>query len=240
MRGDGVSRRLIGCWAVLIAVALVAAGCGELGIGGVQPAPGSPTRAQVQGLLDRVRVVADRARPGGYQRGCGKGEGCVFGSAWSDDHDGPDGHDGCDTRNDVLAAQLTQVRFRAGTRDCVVVAGVLIDPYTGDRVEFRKEEAGRVQIDHVYPLAAAWDLGASNWPPDKRIRFANDTVTNLLATTTAANQAKSDGTPADWLPPRAENHCFYAGKYLTVAVAYDLPVTAADNAVLHDIARDCP
>jgi len=225
--------------AVLLAV-MLAAGCGELGVGGVRPAPGSPTRAQVEELLDRVRVVAERTRPGGYQRGCGSGEACVFGPAWSDDHDGPDGHDGCDTRNDVLAAQLTEVRFRPGTRDCVVVAGVLIDPYTGERVEFTKEQARRVQIDHVYPLAAAWDLGASAWAPDRRVRFANDTATNLLATTAAANQAKRDATPAGWLPPRAENHCFYAGKYLTVAVTYDLPVTAADNAVLHDIARTCP
>ncbi|WP_067860654.1 HNH endonuclease family protein [Nocardia shimofusensis] len=216
------------------------AGCGELGIGGVRPAPGSPTRAQVQGLLEQVRVVAERGRPGGYERGCGKDEGCVFGSAWNDDYDGPQGHDGCDTRNDVLAAQLAQARFRAGTRECVVVSGVLLDPYTGDRVEFRKENAREIQIDHVYPLAAAWDMGASGWPMDERVRFANDTVRNLLATTASANQAKGDDTPADWLPPRAENHCFYAGKYLTVAVAYDLPVTAADNAVLHDIARDCP
>jgi len=195
---------------------------------------------QVQGLLEQVRVVAERGRPGGYDRGCGKGEGCVFGSAWSDDHGGPEGHDGCDTRNDVLAAQLTDVRFRAGTRDCVVVSGVLFDPYTGELIEFRKEDARKIQIDHVYPLAAAWDMGAADWPMDKRVRFANDIVTNLLATTASENQAKRDDTPAGWLPPRAENHCFYAGKYLTVAVAYDLPVSAADNAVLHDIARDCP
>lgn len=235
-----MSGQRVGWWAVLLAAVLVVAGCGELGIGSVRPAPGSPTRVQVQGLLAQVRVVAERGRPGGYDRGCGQGEGCVFGAAWSDDHDGPQGHDGCDTRNDVLAAQLTQVRFRAGTRDCVVVSGVLFDPYTGERIDFRKQDARRVQIDHVYPLAAAWDMGAAAWPMDKRTRFANDTATNLLATAATANQAKRDATPAGWLPPRAEYHCFYAGKYLTVAVTYDLPVTAADNAVLHGIARDCP
>ncbi|PFX02484.1 hypothetical protein CJ469_02932 [Nocardia farcinica] len=229
--------------AVVVLMAVVAsavAGCGQVRVGQVEPAPGSPTRAQVEDLLGRVRVVAERGRPGGYDRDCGRGGGCVFGPAWTDDHAGAEGHNGCDTRNDVLAAQLSDVRYREGTRDCVVVAGTLRDPYTGRLLEFRKADARDVQIDHVYPLAAAWDLGAAGWSPEQRVRFANDTVTNLLATAGAVNQAKGDATPAEWLPPARANHCFYAGKYLTVAVRYDLPVTAADNAVLHAIARTCP
>jgi len=123
---------------------------------------------------------------------------------------------------------------------CVVVEGVLTDPYTGADITFRKSDGGRVQIDHVYPLAAAWDMGAAGWPPAQRLRFANDLSVNLLATGATTNQSKGDDTPADWLPPARANHCFYAAKYLTVAVDYDLPITAADNAALHDIARGCP
>ncbi|WP_280340056.1 HNH endonuclease family protein [Nocardia neocaledoniensis] len=217
---------------------LVLTGCGVLTLEEpVAPAPGSPTRAEVTALLERVRVVASRPRPGGYERGCKAGQGCVFGPAWSDDTDAPGGHDGCDTRNNVLAAQLREV-VRRGR--CVVVEGVLADPYTGTEITFRKSDGGRVQIDHVYPLAAAWDMGAAEWTPRQRARFANDLSVNLLATGATTNQSKGDDTPADWLPPSRPNHCFYAAKYLTAALDYDLPITAADNAALHEVARGCP
>ncbi|MEV0684189.1 HNH endonuclease family protein [Nocardia sp. NPDC050378] len=227
----------MGRLAWLVVLMLACAGCGVLAPEPVAPAPGSPTRAEVSALLDQVRVIDARPHPGGYERGCKAGQGCVFGPAWSDDTDAPGGHDGCDTRNNVLAAQLRDA-VRRGR--CVVVEGVLTDPYTGTDIAFRKSDGGDIQIDHVYPLAAAWDMGAHAWPPERRLRFANDLSVNLLATGKATNQSKGDDTPGEWLPPARPNHCFYAAKYLTVAVAYDLPITAADNAALHDIARTCP
>jgi hypothetical protein len=89
-----------------------------------------------------------------------------------------------------------------------------------------------VQIDHVYPLAAAWDMGAAAWPLPQRIRFANDVELNLLAVDGRAKEDKRDRTPADWLPPARAYHCYYAGKYLTAAARYALPITTADSAVL--------
>lgn len=222
-----------------LVVALLAA-CAQVGDEPVAPAPGSPTRVQVEQLLASVRVIAERPHPGGYERGCKTGQACVFGESWTDDYDGPGGHDGCDTRNNVLAKQLSEVTFRPGTRDCVVVSGALDDPYTGRHLTFSKEDARDIQIDHVYALAAAWDMGASMWPPERRVTFANDLEVNLLATDAGTNQAKGDRTPSEWLPPARADHCFYAGKYLTVAVRYDLPITAADNATLTAIARTCP
>ncbi|MFB8273910.1 HNH endonuclease family protein [Nocardia colli] len=227
-------------WVVGALVLLCAAGCAQLGVGPVAPAPGSPTRAELEQLLAGVRVVPDRPHPGGYERGCKTGQGCVFGPAWTDDNDGPGGHDGCDTRNNVLARQLVEVSFRPGTRDCVVVGGTLNDPYTGKQIPFKKADANDVQIDHVFPLAAAWDLGAAGWPPERRIRFANDLDFNLLATDGRTNEAKGDKTPAQWLPPARANHCFYAGKYLTVAVQYELALTEADSLALQGVARTCP
>ncbi|WP_040833793.1 HNH endonuclease family protein [Nocardia brevicatena] len=203
------------------------------------PAPGSPARILLEQWLATVRVVPDRPHPGGYERGCRAEQACVFGPAWSDDHDGPGGHDGCDTRNNVLARQLTEVAYRPGTRGCVVLSGTLADPYTGALITFSKQAAQEIPVDHVYPLAAAWDLGASSWPLSQRIRFANDIDYNLQVTTRAANTDKGDGTPAEWLPPSRPGHCFYAGKYLTVAIRYDLPVTAADHEALRDIAATC-
>ncbi|MFC7449567.1 HNH endonuclease family protein [Rhodococcus daqingensis] len=228
---------------LLLAVLLggLVAGCGVLDrfAPTPQPAPGSPSRAQIEQLLAAVRIVDGRTKAGGYERGCRAGQACVFGPAWSDDHAGPGGHDGCDTRNNVLARDLTEVRFRSGSRDCVVVAGVLADPYTGRSLRFSKNAAKDVQIDHIYPLAAAWDLGAARWPAERRLEFANDITYNLLAVDGAVNQSKGDSTPAEWLPPDPGHHCYYAGKYLTTAVHYDLPVTAADQDALSRVAATC-
>ena len=51
-----------------------------------------------------------------------------FGPAWTDDNDDPLGRNGCDTRNDIIARDLTGDKFTSG--HCVVAAGTLADPYT--------------------------------------------------------------------------------------------------------------
>ncbi|MFF3569352.1 HNH endonuclease family protein [Nocardia jiangxiensis] len=198
------------------------------------PAPGSPTRAQLERLLAVVRVLPQRPHPGGYERGCAAGQGCVFGTAWAD------GSGGCDSRNAVLGKQLSAVRFRTSTEKCVVSAGTLHDPYTGRDIAFDRSRARTVQIDHIYPLAAAWDMGASDWPLPQRIRFANDIQFNLLAVDGRTNQDKGDRTPADWLPPALAYRCYYAGRYLTTAVRYTLPITAQDRDALSRLAEGCP
>ncbi|MGB3772367.1 MAG: HNH endonuclease family protein [Rhodococcus sp. (in: high G+C Gram-positive bacteria)] len=217
---------------------MVAAGCSTL-LGTPTPAPGSPPTTQIESLLARVAVVDSRPDAPGYQRSCKQSDACVFGPAWTDDYDGAGGHDGCGTRDNVLQLALTDVQFRPGTNDCVVVAGSLNDPFTGSVVPFTKQDAGDVQIDHTYPLAAAWDMGAWQWTLDERIRFANDITYNLMAVSGSENQSKSDKTPSDWLPPNAAYHCYYAGRYLTVAVRYDLPITRADQKVLTGVASSC-
>src|SRR2546430_1871704 len=90
----------------------------------------------------------------------------AFGQAWSDDVTVAGGHNGCDTRNDILRRDLTGAQTRPGTHDCVVIAGTLQDPYTAKAIQFTKAKAGLVQIDHIVPLAYAWRMGARNWPPD--------------------------------------------------------------------------
>jgi hypothetical protein len=53
---------------------------------------------------------------------------------------------------------------------CVVVSGTLHDPYTGTFIPFSKADASAVQIDHLYPLAQAYDMGAAGWSQDRRPR----------------------------------------------------------------------
>jgi hypothetical protein len=134
------------------------------------PAGTAPTRAtgqvlgagQARAALSHLAVVPRRPYIPGYQRSCSPGDKCSFGPAWTDDNNTPNGHDGCDTRNQVLADQFTQLRFRAGSK-CVVEAGRLRDPYTGADVEFTKASAQLAPVDHMVPLALAWDLGAAQW-----------------------------------------------------------------------------
>ncbi|MGW3483255.1 HNH endonuclease family protein [Rhodococcus indonesiensis] len=233
MRGGAVF------WGLVVAVAIAVSWGWDRIESHAPPAPGSPGRGALEQLLTRAAVVPHRPQVPGYERGCGPGEGCVFGQAWSDDHPGPGGRDGCDTRNNVLARDLRDVAFRPGTGDCIVLSGTLSDPYTGARLEFSRSDGRAVQIDHIYPLAAAWDLGAAAWPAELRRQFANDVAFNLIAVDGPANQDKRDHTPSEWLPPAAAYRCWFAGKYLSVAVRYGLPITAADREALASTIATC-
>jgi hypothetical protein len=231
--------------------ALILLGCAVTGcaypVAGADPAGSNPpprttptrspaaagTAKLISAELREVRVIAVRPEVPGYKRD-------QFGQSWTDDHAGRGGHNGCDTRNDVLAAQLTAVQYRARSR-CVVIAGTLpADPYTGRQIEFRKAAATKVQIDHLYPLARAWDMGAARWPLQRRVDFANDEAANLLAVDGPANASKNDDGPGEWLPINRSYRCTYVLRYLQVARKYALPITAADRDAAQAITRTCP
>lgn len=163
----------------------------------------------------------------------------MFGPAWTDDYEGAGGHDGCDTRNNVLQRDLTAREYRPGTHDCVVIAGVLSDPYTGQEISFTKAEATTVQIDHLFPLSSAWKRGAAAWSLEKRIRFANDIDLNLLAVDGSANASKGDRTPGEWMPINGGFRCDYSTRFLRVAIEYDLPITTADHDSIAFTATTC-
>lgn len=151
-----------------------------------------------------------------------------FGYAWKDTADGiPMARNGCDTRNDILARDGKNLEREPGS-SCVVTSMTLHDPYTGDTLEWRKQNATDVQIDHVVPLSYNWQMGASRWPESKRERIANDPL-NLLPVDGPANSAKGDSGPASWLPPHKPVRCAYAVRFAQVALEYGLPVTAPDK-----------
>jgi hypothetical protein len=178
-------------------------------------------------------AVAQKTALDGYERGCGQGEGCVFGPAWADVD-----RNGCDQRNDVLHRDLTEVEVREGTQGCVVVAGVLDDPYSGATVRFAKADAALVPIDHVVPLAAAWAQGAAGWTAEERKVFANDPA-NLVATTREQNSSKGDSTAEEWVPEDPAYGCSYATVVVTVKQQYSLTVTSDEAAVLGSLLRTC-
>lgn len=224
---------------MFVAAATVAAALRAGAAAAPRSEPHPPPRAQdLVAVLDQLTVITVRPHPGGYERSCRPGRQCVFGPAWSDDVDVAGGHNGCSTRDDQLQRDMTAVETKPGTKGCVVIGGTLRDPYTGQVVQFTKAQASAVNIDHVLPLAAAWDLGAWRWAPAQRQNFAND-PRNLLAVTAAVNLAKGDRTPGEWSPPTDDGRCIYAQRYITVAAAYELPVTIKDKARLRANLQRC-
>ena len=194
-----------------------------------------PTVAVGVDVLIGIPVIPERIRSHDYRR-------AAFGDAWTDDTSAPGGHNGCDTRNDILDRDLVDKTFTAIKRCPTAVAtGTLRDPYTSRTIAFTRgnQVGAAVQIDHLVPLALAWDLGARDWPQDRRLRFANDPA-NLLAVDGKANQDKGDAEPADWMPPNHAFWCQYSVQFAAVLRGYALPVDERSAAVLRGAAGTCP
>ncbi|CAM3100889.1 HNH endonuclease family protein [Tsukamurella hominis] len=205
---------------------------------GAEPTTGSsaPSATAPDGApLAGVRIVAARERaPQPYRR-------AAFGKAWTDDQSAPLGHNGCDTRNDVLDRDLkdkTYVRTSACPR--AVATGVLTDPYGGATIRFERgaKTSAKVQIDHVVALAYAWDMGAWSWDDAKRAAFAND-PRNLVAVDGPANENKSDSPPGRWMPSNERFHCQYARQFSFVAREYGLSVDRSSAAVVDQSVKTC-
>jgi hypothetical protein len=182
-----------------------------------------------------VAIVPQRIRGYDYRR-------AAFGDAWDDDNGAPGSHNGCDTRNDILNRDLVDKTY-VTTKRCVraVATGTLRDPYTNGTVAFvRGNQVGAsVQIDHIVPLAFAWDMGARDWSDAMRKRFANDPA-NLLAVAGKANQDKGDLPPGEWMPPNTAFWCQYALQFIEVLRGYRLPVDEASARQMRNAAASCP
>lgn len=161
-----------------------------------------------------------------------------FGERWSDDVDVEFGHNGCNTRDDILRRDLTQVELRRGT--CLVQRGVLHDPYTGHIIEFVRspETSETVQIDHVVSLADAWYKGARSWDEQRRRDFAND-PRNLLAVSAQANFDKAFRDAAGWLPANAAFECEFVARQVSVKSAYGLWVSGNEKTAMRRVLRHC-
>jgi hypothetical protein len=205
--------------------------------GSTSPAARPPVRDRPGAGTALAAVVAiavkGRAPLTGYDRD-------RFGSAWSDDNGDAYGHNGCDTRNDVLRRDLFHPVIEAGTNDCVVLSGELRDPYTGQVIPFVRgtTTSTLVQIDHVVALGDAWQTGAGQWTDAKRQDFANDPL-NLLAVDGSANESKGDGDAATWLPPSKSFRCRYVARQTAVKAKYGLWMTAAEQSASRQILAGC-
>ena len=176
-----------------------------------------------------AQVTKGRAAKTGYTR-------AQFGQTWADVD-----RNGCDTRNDILKRDLTAEVFKEKTRECVVLSGTLIDPFSGETINFVRGNTSsmEVQIDHVVALSNAWQTGAFKLSIKERTAFANDPL-NLLAVKGRLNSQKGDGDAATWLPPLKSYRCDYVARQIAVKIKYKLWFTAPEKEAMVRILKSCP
>ncbi len=135
-----------------------------------------------------------------------------------------------DTRDEVLAAESL-----VAVDGCDIQAGSWRSSYDGATTK----DSTAFDIDHLVPLAEAWDSGAKRWTAGTRERFANDLKDRrtLVAVSASANRSKGDRDPAEWMPELAT--CRYVRQWVAVKLRWQLTVNAAEQRFLVDTADDC-
>ncbi|WP_374007472.1 HNH endonuclease family protein [Leifsonia sp. LS-T14] len=188
-------------------------------------ATSSPARTALEVLA--ALPVKGKAAATGYQRTAD------FGTAWLDVD-----RNGCNTRDDILARDLTALVRPGG---CRVLSGTLVSPYTGRTIAFVRgpDTSALVQIDHIVPLQNAWITGAQRLTQAQRVSLANDPL-NLLAVDARSNEQKSSGDAATWLPANTAFRCEYVARQISVKATYGLWVTSAEKAAMTRVLAGCP
>lgn len=138
--------------------------------------------------------------------------------------------DGCNTRYEVLDVESEN------SITCQDLKGGRWFSYY-DRVSWT--DPGRIDIDHMVPLAEAWDSGARSWTDTTREKYANDLgdSRSLVGVTDSVNQAKGDQDPAQWLP--TYDKCRYLREYVAVKLRWRLTVDSAEKTALRNLAAGC-
>ena len=186
------------------------------------PGEASNESSDVPASLESL-AIKGRAPKTGYERS-------QFGKGWISNN-------GCDTRNLILARDLTATVV---DDTCRVISGKLNDPYTGKQITFLRgaTTSDDIQIDHIVALSDAWQKGAQQLSYETRVSFANDPL-NLLAVDGPTNMQKSDGDAATWLPSNKGFRCQYVQRQIDVKQKYSLWVTTAERDAMARILGTC-
>ncbi|MEU8950794.1 HNH endonuclease family protein [Streptomyces sp. NPDC048489] len=220
MRSPYASRAAAGICAlaaVLTTTAAHAAPAGPL----ARQAPGDtitlPVRDALQGL-----IVQDESRAG-YERSKFK--------HWTDAD-----KNGCNTRAEVLLAEaVTAPTMRT---NCQLAGGTWYSAYDDQYLDSAK----KLDVDHLVPLAEAWDSGASTWTPAEREAYANDLddPRALIAVSAATNRSKADNDPTNWIPPYAGYQCQYLTDWVADKTRYRLTIDPTEHTALTEGLAGCP
>jgi hypothetical protein len=141
--------------------------------------------------------------------------------------------DGCSTRQEVLISEADDpVTVGSG---CSLSGGRWFSYY--DQVSWT--DPGDVDIDHMVPLAEAWDSGARSWSAGVREAYANDLgdSRSLVGVTDSVNQAKGDQDPREWMP--AAERCRYVREWVAVKHRWRLSVDSAEKSALSSLVSGC-
>jgi hypothetical protein len=200
-------------------------------------AASQPVRAPGNRAFDAARATLARLPVKGWDRNTDFSR-YRFGEAWSDDVNVEFGHNGCNTRDDILRRDLIELVVRPGT--CFAQSGILHDRYTGRTIAFTRgpETSDSVQVDHMVSLSDAWYKGAREWGDQRRRDFAND-PRNLLAVGAQANFDKAFRDATAWLPPNAAFRCEFVARQIEVKAAYGLWVSKTEKRAMDDVLARC-
>ena len=141
---------------------------------------------------------------------------------------------GCDARKSaIIRDALVKPIIEKG---CSLKGGKWLSIY--DNVEVT--EASKLDVDHMVPLAEAWDSGASSWTAEERQMYANDLTDprHLISVTGASNRSKSDRDPAEWMPTNKSYQCTYLANWVSIKVRWSLSVDEKELNAIKSI--KCP
>ncbi|MFE3946719.1 HNH endonuclease family protein [Streptomyces sp. NPDC059118] len=190
---------------------------------GASAAPGAPAGGSdlsLKGAIGKI-PAADESRTG-YKRDSFR--------HWIDEDS-----DGCSTRNEVLLAEAVKAPEQ-GAR-CTLTGGEWLSYYD----EVTVTDPKKLDIDHMVPLAEAWDSGASTWDADRRMRYANDlgAERSLVAVTAKTNRSKADKDPSEWMPPANSAKCTYLADWTATKLRWKLSADDKERAALENLAAGC-
>ncbi|MGW0121883.1 HNH endonuclease family protein [Streptomyces sp. NPDC003327] len=185
----------------------------------------APAGAEVLNIADAVGqiAVAEESRTG-YTR-----------DKFRHWNTGLDPADGCNTRAEVLLAEATEAPAVAA--GCKLTGGAWVSYYDGQTVL----DPAKLDIDHMVPLAEAWDSGASAWDAKRREAYANDqdAAASLVAVTARTNRSKADQDPREWMPPLPDSHCRYVSEWVATKLRWGLSADQAEADALSVYAEAC-
>ncbi|GAA2906403.1 HNH endonuclease family protein [Streptomyces mexicanus] len=184
-------------------------------------APGQTVTLPVRDALARLPVRAEDRT--GYERSKFK--------HWIDAD-----KDGCNTRAEVLKAEAVVAPVQGA--NCALSGGRWYSPYDDRYID----GARALDIDHLVPLAEAWDSGAYGWSTAEREAYANDLGDDraLIAVSAASNRSKADQDPTTWLPPAAGYRCPYVTDWVADKTRWGLSIDAGEQMALAQTLGQCP